>query len=108
MGRKYTFVTNDIGLIIRRKLVSPLGEPIDLTGAVVKIRWKQKRQPMQQRDADVMIPATNGIVEYVVQPGDFVPDELGLNFEWEVTLGPTQKLSSPDLDGPFYVREEVG
>jgi hypothetical protein len=107
MSYKYTFVTNDVGLLLRRRLKYPNGDPVDLSGATVMVRWKQKRVPYEQRTA-VVVDAADGVVEYAVQAGDFKPDEVGLFFEWEVTFTPTQRLTTPDPDGPYLVRAEVG
>lgn len=101
----YTFVTGDTGVVLRRTLKDENGVVIDVTGAQhVKVRWKQKGVVTEK--TMTVEDAVNGLVKYQFAANDLQAGDVSFEFEVKDSLG--QIITSPDLDGPYKVRKELG
>lgn len=86
------FVENDTGSILRVTCTDrDSGAVINLTGATVRLRWKQSGV-VTTKTMDIVSPATAGIAEYQFATGELVRGVR--QFEVEITDSGGKKLSS--------------
>jgi hypothetical protein len=97
------FVFGDHGAVIRKFCKDSKGTKIDITGATITLRWSQggatEERPMTIENGP------NGVATYVVQAGDFQPDQP-VHFETEYAP-PGERHTTPITDGPHTIRQNL-
>lgn len=80
----YQFVAGDTGSKLRVTCKNDADSSvIDLTGATVKLKWKDSSGTLQTRTMTLLTPATNGQAEYLFLPGELFAGTM--DFEVEIT-----------------------
>lgn len=80
----YQFVSGDTGSTLKVTCKNDSDSTIiDLTGATVKLRWKDSSSTLQTRTMSIVSPATGGIAEYQFLAGELFAGLM--NFEIEIT-----------------------
>lgn len=80
----YQFVSGDTGSTLKVTCKNDGDSTIiDLTGATVKLRWKDSSSTLQTRTMSIVNPATSGIAEYQFLAGELFAGLM--NFEVEIT-----------------------
>ena len=80
----YQFVANDTGSKLKVTCKNDADSTvIDLTGATVKLKWKNSSGILQTKTMTVLTPATNGQAEYQFLIGELFSGTM--DFEVEIT-----------------------
>jgi hypothetical protein len=98
-------VTGDTGSRLKWTLKDrATGNPIDLTGATVRIRWRGNDGVVVTKTA-TLFDAENGVISYQFQTGDIIAPKMAI--EVEITDAAGKVNTSLDLT-ELTVREELG
>lgn len=80
----YQFVSGDTGSTLKVTCKNDSDNAvIDLTGATIKLKWKDSSSTLQTRTMTIVSPATSGIAEYQFLAGELFAGLM--NFEIEIT-----------------------
>ena len=92
----YKFVAGDTGSILRVTCKNDSDDAvIDITGATMKLKWKNKSGILQTKTMTPINPPTNGKAEYQFATGELFPGLM--EFEIEITDAASKIVRSVDL-----------
>ncbi|MCC7202439.1 MAG: BppU family phage baseplate upper protein [Nitrospirae bacterium] len=96
MSSTYQFVAGDTGSKLKVTCKNDADNSIiDLTGATVKLKWKDSGGALQTKTMTVLTPATNGQAEYQFASGELFAGTM--NFEVEITDAGSKVIRCLDL-----------
>lgn len=92
-----TFVEGDTASVLRVTCKNKSGAVIDLSGATVDLRWKNRAGALVEQEMSVLSPATNGLAEYQFGASELEPDLM--SFEVQITTSGGDVMTGVD---PIY------
>ncbi len=96
MAKGFPFTEGDTGSVLRITCRNYDGSVIDLTGATVKIRWKNKAGTLVSKSMAIVGAPSNGVVEYQFAAGELLAPKMELGYRITDSSGNT--ISSSKLD----------